>query len=142
MNERYSEILLDSNVPFIVATIIGLIVLIPIIVVLYIKNRKNDDTKDFKFLFITFIIVFSVVFAWWITFTCNTVSDVKNQAYIVYEGEFYVENPRNSKIKLLDGSNTKLEYDYFEVYLSGYHKGKIVYSQKTKIALEIIEYSD
>ena len=53
MNERYSEILLDSTVPFIVATIIGLIVLIPIIVVLYIKNRKNDDTKDFKFLFIT-----------------------------------------------------------------------------------------
>lgn len=68
MNERYSEILLDSTVPFIVATIIGLIVLTPIIVVLYIKNRKNDDTKDFKFLFITFIIVFSVVFGWWITF--------------------------------------------------------------------------
>lgn len=75
----------------------------------------------------------------------SSLYDIKNQAYIVYDGVFsigkYVEDDWNCSLILNDEKKTKLEIDAY-ILESGEYTGKVVYGEKTKIVFDIERQGD
>lgn len=119
--------------------LIGLVA-IAAIVAIYFWIRKTIGNKKecTEFAIILGVLLLGVlVFE---TYTiCTTVHDVQNDAYIVYEGTY--ETGKDAKVYItdVDGKRKTLS-DAFYSLPDGTHRGRIVYSEKTKIVVDYQAY--
>ena len=68
--------------------------------------------------------------------------DIQNRAYITYEGELEIVNIKKSdeaNVFIYNGRKIRLE-KYNCNFENGVYTGRVVYSEKTKIAFEIVLY--
>ena len=70
---------------------------------------------------------------------CTTVHDVQNNDYVVYEGTY--ETDKDAKVYITDANGKrKTLSDAFYSLPSGTHRGRIVYSEKTKLVVDYQGY--
>lgn len=114
--------------------LIGLVA-IAAIVAIYFWIRKTIGNKKecTEFAIILGVLLLGVLI--FETYTiCTTVHDVQNDAYIVYEGTY--ETGKDSKVYITDADGKrKTLSDAFYSLPDGTHRGRIVYSEKTKIVV-------
>ena len=90
-------------------------------------------------LFIVVVIVSASIN--FIMFSYNTQSDIENQSYIVYEGDFSFDHYRGNYVYIYeDGKRRTLTYEDADCFQGGTYTGKLVYAKKRGRILEIIDY--
>ena len=142
---RYEEIIRRSSTLFLVL-LTCLFILGAVGVFLMIRYSKDNETKDeritTRIIFILSIIAacMSVVLYLGTLYAANY--DIQNRAYITYEGELEIVNIKKSdeaNVFIYNGRKIRLE-KYNCNFENGVYTGRVVYSEKTKIAFEIVLY--
>jgi amino acid transporter len=109
------------------------------------KYAKDAETKDDR-ISDRIILVLAIACAIMsVVFIVNTAYatnyDIKNQAYIVYEGEFEIVRTKSGANVFLAPKNMFKWLEWANPYgEDGIHSGKIVYSEKTKIVFQLEFY--
>ncbi len=115
--------------------LIGLVAIAAIIAIYFGIRKAIDNKKELnEFAIILGVLLLGVlVFE---TYTiCTTVHDVKTDAYVVYEGTY--ETAKDAKVYITDANGKrKTLSDGFYSLPDGTHRGRIVYSEKTKIVVD------
>ena len=140
---RYEEIIRRSSTLFLVL-LTCLFILGAVGVFLMIRYSKDNETKDER-ITTRIILVLSIIAACMsVAFYVNTLYaanyDIQNQAYITYEGELEIVNIKKSdeaNVFIYNGRKIRLE-KYNCNFENGVYTGRVVYSEKTKIAFEIV----
>lgn len=133
----YENIITKKLIYYSTLSVIAMI--FSIVCLIYLVKKMRDEKALFCFLMILlcFSIVGSVVLGGKTIY--SSIYDIKNQAYICYEGEFLIDTDvetRNGTCTTRLGDGTKLETDAYQ-YLAGTYTGKVIYGEKTKIVLDI-----
>lgn len=121
-------------------------ILIFVLIGVFIYINKSDfysDTKKWiKWVCNVFIVVVIVgVSVNFIMFLYNTNSDIQNQSYIVYEGDFSFDYYRGNYVYIYeDGKRRTLTYEDADCFQGGTYNGKLVYAKKRGRILEIMDY--
>ena len=119
--------------------LIGLFAILAIIAIYLWIRRTNDNKKErTEFAIILGVLLLGVLI--FETYTiCTTVHDVQNDAYVVYEGTY--ETDKDAKVYITDANGKrKTLSDAFYGLPDGTHRGRIVYSEKTKIVVDYQAY--
>lgn len=119
--------------------LIGLFAILAIIAFYLWIRRTNDNKKErTEFAIILGVLLLGVLI--FETYTiCTTAHDVQNDAYIVYEGTY--ETGKDAKVYITDADGKrKTLSDAFYSLPDGTHRGRIVYSEKTKIVVDYQAY--
>ena len=142
MSNKYDQYLL-AEVKTIVVLLSVLVVLAIVIICFGIKYLKNQQKNNaIACCGFSLILIVSSIASY--SYLDDYIFDLKDQAYVRYEGEFYVEDAeydlRAGAKPLIKFSNSehKVRYKVCDnTYLhDGYHSGYIVYSQRSKIIVE------
>lgn len=136
----FEKIIMKRTCFFLIICSVILLVSFFAIRYIFLKMRK-EKAMFFALLSLCAIaIIGSVVLSSSVVY--SAAYDIKNQAYIIYDGAFsvdkYVEGNGNCTLILFDKKSTKLETDAY-VLEAGKHTGKVIYGEKTKIVLSIQE---
>lgn len=122
-------------------------VILVVLVGMFIYINKSDFYDDMKkwakivsnIIIVVVIISTSLYFA---TYIYNSYSDINNEAYVVYEGEFYINDHRGDYVHIEEnGKKRTLSYYDANYMEGGTYTGKFVYAKRTGIILEMQEYS-
>ena len=118
---------------------IGLFLIVAIITV-YFGIRKTSSNKKENTELIVILVVMLLGVLIFETYTiCTTVHDVQNNAYVVYEGTY--ETDKDAKVYITDANGKrKTLSDAFYSLPNGTHRGRIVYSEKTKLVVDYQGY--
>ena len=102
--------------------------------------RKTSDNKKENTELIVILGVMLLGVLIFETYTiCTTVHDVQNNAYVVYEGTY--ETDKDAKVYITDANGKrKTLSDAFYSLPNGTHRGRIVYSEKTKLVVDYQGY--
>lgn len=113
------------------------LIIIPIVVLIMIISLiiKKGLPKEFLLIAIGFIILSYTLVGYRVI---PFVNDINNERFIEYVGEFDIKNDGNQdlvkdKITLLNKNNTVVKTYLPHSIDSGIYKGKIVYTEKSKI---------
>lgn len=101
------------------------------------KNMKNQKTM---FCITNFLCVGLLVgsLIWSITSVSKLVYDIKNRAYIVWEGEFLVDYYTSSgNVSVFIPNEDGMMLETGDWPAAGKHLGTVIYSEKSKIVLDI-----
>lgn len=144
---RYEEIIRRSSTLFLVLlTCLFILGAVGVFLSIKIKYSKDNGIKDKKeasrvMLVISVIgVCMSVVLYLGTLYAANY--DIQNQAYITYEGELEIVNIKKfdeANVFIYSGRKIRLE-KYNCNFENGVYTGRVVYSEKTKIAFEIVLY--
>ena len=134
--DAYEDILIKDVMFTIVFAIIAVIALV---VVEYIVIKfKLFDLKKIEIIVATIILaIILIVYMSHVVFhAANIISDINEEAYINYNGEFNISETKDSTITI--------NYEDEDIYLynnnrikGGLYNGNLVFSKKSKIVLEI-----
>ena len=118
-----------------IISIICLIVCVVSILAIIYTSRKLDKIDVIICIAILIIVIVATI-----VFSCihisTRISDIKNSNYVTYFGSFrVVSNGRSDILVYIENSSIKLESrgDFDE----GQYIGKVVYSRKSKVVLDI-----
>ncbi|MBR3893624.1 MAG: hypothetical protein IKJ35_00595 [Clostridia bacterium] len=138
---QYEEIINRKATVFLV--IIALLFIVcAVLIWMIIREFKEPKTKDARIADRIWLVLSSVIACLSVVFFMATVYarnyDIRNQAYLTYEGKIEIVNKKsganvfifNDKRKMLDAVRCDVE--------DGIYTGRVIYSQKTKIAFEIV----
>ena len=118
---------------------IGLFLIVAIIAFCFwIKKTSDSKKENTELLVILGLLLLGVLI--FETYTiCTTVHDVQNNAYVVYEGTY--ETDKDAKVYITDANGKrKTLSDAFYSLPNGTHRGRIVYSEKTKLVVDYQGY--
>ncbi len=136
----YENIIMKRLAYFV--TIGILVICLAVFAMIYVikKMRQQDKALFFALIILCIaLIIGSIILIGKVLF--ESIYDVSNQAYVVWDGEFIVgtdvENRSGTcSLYLPDENGIKLETDAYELK-SGKYIGQVIYGEKTKIVLEI-----
>ena len=105
---------------------------------LWVRKTSDNKKENTELIVILGVMLFGVLI--FETYTiCTTVHDVQNNAYVVYEGTY--ETDKDAKVYITDASGKrKTLSDAFYSLPNGTHRGRIVYSEKTKLVVDYQGY--
>lgn len=135
----FEKIIIKRSIFFVIGCLIVLIVATLAMRYMF-KNMRGERVLFYVLVVLCSVaIIFSVVLSSNILY--NSIYDIKNKAYIVYNGEFQfgntVENYSGSGFLYIPNENgIKLETDAYALEPGNYN-GKIVYGEKTRVVLKI-----
>ena len=118
---------------------IGLFLIVAIITVYFwIRKTSSNKKENTELIVILGVMLLGVLI--FETYTiCTTVHDVQNNAYVVYEGTY--ETDKDAKVYITDANGKrKTLSDAFYSLPNGTHRGRIVYSEKTKLVVDYQGY--
>jgi hypothetical protein len=117
---------------------VGLAVIFLCVTIKLLRKPKRWRRKMDIFDFIPLALcLFSLTMGSVIVARCNY--DIKNQAYIVYEGKFtYVPDGKNALIFIPDRSGVRLEVEKGDWRLidDGIYTGTVIYSERSKVVVD------
>lgn len=121
--------------------IIWIFIFIAIGLFIYInKSDFYNDTKKWVKVISNALILICVISAsiYFITYTYQSTSDIKNEAYITYEGDFYINYYRGNYVDIKEnGKKRTLSYKDASTMEGGTYSGVFVYAKKTGRILEM-----
>ena len=105
---------------------------------LWVRKTSDNKKENTELIVILGVMLFGVLI--FETYTiCTTVHDVQNNAYVVYEGTY--ETNKDAKVYITDANGKrKTLSDAFYSLPNGTHRGRIVYSEKTKLVVDYQGY--
>ena len=105
---------------------------------LWVRKTSDNKKENTELIVILGVMLLGVLI--FETYTiCTTVHDVQNNAYVVYEGTY--ETDKDAKVYITDASGKrKTLSDAFYSLPNGTHRGRIVYSEKTKLVVDYQGY--
>ena len=119
--------------------LIGLVAIAAIIAIYFWIRKTIDNKKGLTEYAILLGVLLLGVLVFEIYTICTTVHDIQNDAYVVYEGTY--ETAKDAKVYIIDADGKrKTLSDAFYSLPEGTHRGKIVYSEKTKIVVYYQSY--
>lgn len=119
--------------------LIGLVAIAAIIAIYFWIRKTIDNKKGLAEYTIILGVLLLGVLVFEIYTICTTIHDVQNDAYVVYEGTY--ETAKDAKVYIIDADGKrKTLSDAFYSLPDGTHRGKIVYSEKTKIVVYYQSY--
>ena len=120
---------------------IGLFLIVAIIAFYFwIKKTSDSKKENTELLVILGLLLLGVLI--FETYTiCTTVHDIQNDAYVVYEGTYETGESKRSHVYITDtNGKRKTLSDAFYSLPNGTHRGRIVYSKKTKLVVDYQGY--
>ena len=118
---------------------IGLFLTVAIITVYFWIRKTSDNKKENTELIVILGVMLLGVLIFETYTICTTVHDVQNNAYVVYEGTY--ETDKDAKVYITDANGKrKTLSDAFYSLPNGTHRGRIVYSEKTKLVVDYQGY--
>ena len=146
---RYEEIIRRSSTLFLVLlTCLFILGAVGVFLSIKIKYSKDNGIKDKKeasrvMLVISVIgVCMSVVLYLGTLYAANY--DIQNQAYMTYEGELEIVNNEKhdeANVFIYNHNGRKIRLEKYNCnFENGVYTGRVVYSEKTKIAFEIVLY--
>ena len=119
--------------------LIGLVAIAAIIAIYFWIRKTIDNKKGLTEYAIILGVLLLGVLVFEIYTVCTTVHDVQNDAYVVYEGTY--ETAKDAKVYIIDADGKrKTLSDYLYPISEGTKRGRIVYSEKTKIVVDYQSY--
>ena len=105
---------------------------------LWVRKTSDNKKENTELIVILGVMLFGVLI--FETYTiCTTVHDVQNNAYVVYEGTY--ETDKDAQVYITDANGKrKMLSDAFYSLPNGTHRGRIVYSEKTKLVVDYQGY--
>ena len=105
---------------------------------LWVRKTSDNKKENTELIVILGVMLLGVLI--FETYTiCTTVHDVQNNAYVVYEGTY--ETDKDAKVYITDANGKrKTLSDAFYSLPNGTHRGRIVYSEKTKLVVDYQGY--
>lgn len=142
MNHKYDQYLLNEivTIAILLSILVAVIIVITCFGIKYFKNQQRNNALA--------CLMCSSILIGVVVISCSSlipyISDLKNQAYIKYDGEFYVEDGdydlRTGAQPLVRFSKSEEAIRYKvcdDAYLQdGYHQGYIIYSKDSKVIVE------
>ena len=133
----------NSTVTIVLCAVLLLISCIGIFLIK--KYAKDAETKDDRICNRIFLVLAIACVIMSVVFIVNTVYatnyDIKNQAYLVYEGEFEIVRTKSGANVFLAPKNMFKWLEWSNSYVEdGIYNGKIIYSEKTKIVFQLEIY--
>ena len=121
--------------------LIGLFAILAIIAI-YLWIRKTNDNKKERTEFSIILAVLLLGVLAFETYTiCTSVHDIQNDAYVVYEGTYETGESKGTHVYITDtNGKRKTLSDAFYSLPDGTHRGRIVYSEKTKLVVDYQGY--
>ncbi len=119
--------------------LIGLFAILGIIAIyLWIRKTNNNMKERIELAVILGVLLLGVlIFETYTIYT--TVHDVQSDAYVVYEGMY--ETAKDAKVYITDSNGKRKSLsDYLYSIPEGTKRGRIVYSEKTKIVVDYQSY--
>ena len=146
---RYEEIIRRSSTLFLVLlTCLFILGAVGVFLSIKIKYSKDNGIKDKKeasrvMLVISVIgVCMSVVLYLGTLYAANY--DIQNQAYMTYEGELEIVNNEKhdeANVFIYNHNGRKIRLEKYNCnFEDGTYTGRVIYSEKTKIAFEIVLY--
>lgn len=123
---EYDKILIKQMAVYSVPLIfLGLITAAMLIYSL--KKLKGNEKKLFSLLFTLITAAIAAFLIWKLP---NYIYDIKNKAYITYDGNVYIENDGTGDTVYLTDASKKLLAGY-TYHVSGKFYGKVVYAERS-----------
>ncbi|MBQ7391697.1 MAG: hypothetical protein IJV73_03350 [Clostridia bacterium] len=117
----------------------GLFAIIAIVAFYFWMRKTSDSKKEYIGPAVILGVLLLLVLGYAAYTICTTVHDVRNDAYIVYEGTY--ETGKDAKVYITDANGKrKTLSDAFYSLPDGTHRGRIVYSEKTEIIVDCQAY--
>ncbi len=135
--DKYTSIIVTKFLWWDIAMLITLIILTVVLTIFIIRHIRE---KEFPKWVIIPVIAFVCLMIWQIKDISDVFLDMKHESYVVYQGEFIQDNSGYS----LRSKNTKLLSSDMSLrsrkslVSDGNHTGIVVYTECSKIALEVI----
>ena len=118
---------------------IGLFAIAGIVAFCFWVRKTSDNKKENTELIVILGVMLLGVLIFETYTICTTVHDVQNNAYVVYEGTY--ETDKDAKVYITDANGKrKTLSDAFYSLPNGTHRGRIVYSEKTKLVVDYQGY--
>ena len=108
----------------------------------FVKKADMDNRKKQKYsaLICLLFVLGAVIIGGYTSY--KTISDIKNQDYIVYNGSFVSDKDGTGKVYIVDSSGKKMTLSVASYTIPyGTHDGKIVYGRKTRIVVDYQIYN-
>lgn len=119
--------------------LIGLVAIAAIIAIYFWIRKTIDNKKGLTEYAIILGVLLLGVLVFEIYTICTTVHDVQNDTYVVHEGTY--ETGKDAKVYITDANGKrKTLSDYLYPISEGTKRGRIVYSEKTKIVVDYQSY--
>lgn len=133
----YESVLVNRLIGFGLVSVIG--VLTGIVGIIYIWINMRNDKPMFYTLHVLCVglLIGSIVF--WNHVSKPLLSDIKNHSFIVWEGEFTVEDEHSAGevfVYLPDENGIRLDCGLWPK--GGKHRGKVVYAKQSKVVVDIV----
>ena len=121
--------------------LIGLVAIAAIIAIYFWIRKTIDNKKGLTEYAIILGVLLLGVLVFEIYTICTTVHDVQNDAYVVYEGTYETGESKRSHVYITDtNGKRKTLSDAFYSLPNETHRGRIVYSEKTKLVVDYQGY--
>lgn len=136
--EIYEKIIMIRLIGF--GLICTFAIVVGMICIIYFLKEMRREKKLEYYIMIFLCILLSIGSGiLLLDLTYDSLYDVRNKAYIVWEGDFVVDSYKSSGSSILyipDEKGIKLEMDAYTLR-GGKYSGKVIYGEKTKYVFEI-----
>jgi len=141
---EYDKILKEEITQGVVILVIALAVAVIIGIVLFKAKIFEDMRRVERFAFLCILCgIFCTVFIGLGADVVKTISDMKNDSYVTYNGEVEIGETKESYISIdYNGEKIYIKNRKRRITISGEYIGTVVFSERSRILLDIKLYEE